>query len=276
MRPTKAQKTTWYEQQRQQIQAKHQVQFDEIQRLQMEGLGIRAISRQLRISRGKVRRYLQNEQPPVYHRRKMKTIVDPYRDYLEQRWQAGQRNGMKLWVEIQVLGYSGTYQSMAREIRYLRAAMPRQTRQQTKRKPKLAQPVTQLRPFSVRQTAWLFIKHPDHLAGDPLRYVTQLLAAAEDLQLLHSLIQAFWEMVVGRKRDRLAGWMKKAQESGVVELKHFVNGLQKDLPAVEAALTYAWSNGVVEGHNNRLKMIKRQMYGRAKFDLLRQRVLYPG
>ena len=62
----------------------------------------------------------------------------------------------------------------------------------------------------------------------------------------------------------------------MVELKHFVNGLQKDLPAVEAALTYAWSNGVVEGHNNSLKMIKRQMNGRAKFDLLRQRVLYTG
>ena len=57
-------------------------------------------------------------------------------------------------------------------------------------------------------------------------------------------------------------------------MKNFAQGLEKDLKAIEAALTYEWSNGPVEGHNNRLKMIKRQMYGRAKFDLLRQRVLY--
>lgn len=83
-------------------------------------------------------------------------------------------------------------------------------------------------------------------------------------------------MVLALKRDQLAGWMKEAKESGIVELDYFVRGLQKDLPTVEAGLTYEWSNGVVEGQNNRLKMIKRQMYGRAKFDLLHQRVLYNG
>jgi transposase len=174
------------------------------------------------------------------------------------------------------MGFPGTYQSMARQIHHLCTAMPRQTRSRVKRKSPSPPSVPTLRPFSVRQTTWLFIKPLDQLEGDPSRYVTQLLAESGDLQQLHELVQEFWEMVVARKRDELAGWMIKAQESGFVELEYFVRGLQKDLPAVEAGHMYEWSNGVVEGHNNRLKMSKRQMYGRAKFDLLRQRVLYSG
>ena len=78
-----------------------------------------------------------------------------------------------------------------------------------------------------------------------------------------------------RERDRagLDGWLHAATESGVPELRAFVAGLRRDLPAIAAALTYAWSSGQVEGQVTRTKLIKRQMYGRAKFDLLRKRVL---
>jgi len=74
----------------------------------------------------------------------------------------------------------------------------------------------------------------------------------------------------------LLTWMTQAKAAEIVELRYFAKGLEKDIRAVEAALTYEWSNGPTEGHNNRLKMIKRQMYGRANFDLLRKRVLYSG
>jgi transposase len=103
----------------------------------------------------------------------------------------------------------------------------------------------------------------------------QLLNASEDFQRLHGLVQEFWKIVRERKQDQLSEWLIRSKNSGIVELKNFALGLEKDLKAVEASLTYEWSNGPVEGHNNRLKMIKRQMYGRAKFDLLKQRVLYP-
>lgn len=167
------------------------MQYDEIHRLKTDGMGIRAISRQLRISRDKVRRYLQNDQPPVYHRRKMKTILDPYRDYLEQRWQAGHRNGIQLWQEIRDMGFPVTYQSMARQIHHLRATMPRQTRHSVKWKPKSSPPIPILQPFSVRQTTWLFVKPLTQLEGDPLRYVTRLLAESEDLPQLHMLVHQF-------------------------------------------------------------------------------------
>lgn|GEM_PF-2927248 len=97
---------------------------------------------------------------------------------------------------------------------------------------------------------------------------------SDDFQKLYMLVHQFWEIVNERKKDQLNAWLSDANNSGIVELKNFAQDLEKDLKAIEAALAYEWSNGPVEGHNNRLKMIKRQVYGRAKFDLLRQRVLY--
>lgn len=89
-----------------------------------------------------------------------------------------------------------------------------------------------------------------------------------------SQVQQFWMIVGERKQSQFDEWLKSAKHSGIVELRYFAHGLEKDLQAVEAALVYGWSNEPVEGHNNRLKMIKRQMYARANFDLLKQRVLY--
>ena len=101
-----------------------------------------------------------------------------------------------------------------------------------------------------------------------------LFDASDDFKRLYELTQQFWSIIRERKKEQLREWMILAKESGITEMRYFVNSLQKDLAAVEAALTYEWSNGPVEGQNNRLKMIKRQMYGRANFDLLRLRTLY--
>ena len=131
---------TRYEQQRQHIRKKHQAQFDEVHRLRKEGYSIRAISRTLHISREKIRKYLVNDQPPAYKRRRQKTILDPYWSYLEQRWTEGCRNGMDLWKEIQAMGYSGTYQSMARQIITLRKRMPREKKQNQTHKKRVQKP----------------------------------------------------------------------------------------------------------------------------------------
>ena len=186
-------------------------------------------------------------------------------------------NGMALWKEIREMGYTGTYYSMAKHIVQLRKEMPREKKSKSsqKRTPVPSTPsANQVRPFSVRQTAWLFVKDRQKIDGDKAKYLEQLLAKSDDFQKLYMLVHQFWEIVNERKKDQLNAWLSDAKNSGIVELKNFAQGLEKDLKAIEAALTYEWSNGPVEGHNNRLKMIKRQMYGRAKFDLLRQRVLY--
>ena len=100
-------------------------------------------------------------------------------------------------------------------------------------------------------------------------------AADANLALLNTFALDFRSMVRDRDVTRLAGWMTRAKESGIEVLNGFVRGLELDRKAVEAALQYAWNNGPTEGHVNRLKTIKRQMYGRAGFELLRRRVLGP-
>ena len=267
------------EQQRKQIRAKHQAQFDEIRRLRDdEGLGIRAICRRLRVGKEKVRKNLANTEPPEYTRRKQKTILTPYWSYLEKRWAAGQRKGTMLWKEIREMGFPGSYESMARELVILRKKTPKEKKRIPVQKTitQKTAAIEQVRPSSARQTAWLFVKKQAELEGEKALYFGQLLANSEEFQRLHFLVQQFWEMVCERKHDRLQTWRSQAKTAGIIEMKNFAQGLEKDIQAVEAALIYEWSNGPTEGHNNRLKMIKRQMYGRAKFDLLRQRVLYSG
>jgi transposase len=78
----------------------------------------------------------------------------------------------------------------------------------------------------------------------------------------------------GRPGEALEAWMTEAADSGIAAVARFARGLQVDLPAIKAGLTLAWSNGVTEGQIHRLKLVKRQGYGRAGFALLRQRVLH--
>jgi len=94
-----------------------------------------------------------------------------------------------------------------------------------------------------------------------------------DIARAHALIQAFLAMVRERRGHDLEAWMAEVTDNGIVELARFVRGLQEDLAAITAGLTLEWNNGVTEGQIHRLKLLKRQGYGRAGFALLRQRVL---
>jgi len=95
-----------------------------------------------------------------------------------------------------------------------------------------------------------------------------------ELTTTYRLAQQFVTMTRKREPSELASCLEAMQASGITEFKELSSSIEADKAEVKAALTYAWSNGPVEGHVNRLKMIKRQMFGRANFDLLRQRVLY--
>jgi transposase len=101
----------------------------------------------------------------------------------------------------------------------------------------------------------------------------RLLAAAPELGTALAQLDAFRAMVRARERSALAPWLQAAAEGAVPEIRTFAAGVRRDEAAVDAALAHPWSNGQVEGQVTRLKLIKRQMYGRAKFDLLRRRVL---
>jgi len=111
------------------------------------------------------------------------------------------------------------------------------------------------------------------LKADEQVYREQLLEADEELQTVKTLADEFIRIVGTRDQAALDAWMQQVDDSGVGEFRQFACVLRRDLAAVEAALTYEWSNGQTEGQINRLKLLKRQMYGRASLSLLRRRFL---
>ena len=96
----------------------------------------------------------------------------------------------------------------------------------------------------------------------------------EDLRAVYLLSQEFVTMLKDRQVEALDSWLKRAKDAQVAELSSFVNGIRRDYGAVRAAFSSQWSNGSTEGHVNRLKFLKRQMFGRAHLDLLRVKVLH--
>lgn len=129
-----------------------------------------------------------------------------------------------------------------------------------------------LRLPSAREASWMLLR-PEGLTEEEKPVVELLCRLSPEVARSQELALSFIELIKERDADRLRQWLVSAQRSEVAEFVTFANGLTADLQAVRAALSYEWSNGQVEGHVHRLKLIKRMMYGRAKLDLLRARVL---
>jgi len=177
------------------------------------------------------------------------------------RWAAGYRNGTGLWREIRERGFSG------------QSGIVRQwaTRQRRQDPPAgLMRPAKPPKPPTPRKAVRLLMSEPDKLSEDDRRFVTTLLELSPPIAQAVDLARAFSTMIKQSLADQLDGWIAAAENGG---FKGFAGSLRHDRDAVHAALTLPWSTGPVEGQINRLKVIKRTMYGRAGFDLLRHRVL---
>lgn len=114
---------------------------------------------------------------------------------------------------------------------------------------------------------------PKSLDPEQLRCLEELRASSPELATAQEMEGRFAGLVREGEQGGLAGWLREAVEGGIPEMRAFARGILQDEAAVRAAIREPWSNGQVEGQVNRLKMLKRQMYGRANFDLLRRRVL---
>jgi transposase len=115
---------------------------------------------------------------------------------------------------------------------------------------------------------------PEKLAAKQQQQVESIRQASSDLRTVYPLSQEFVTMLKERQAEALDSWLKRAKACHVTELTSFVNGIRRDYAAVRAACSLPWSNGATEGHVNRLKFLKRQMFGRAHLDLLRIKVLH--
>jgi transposase len=269
------------DQERQVRRARRQERYAAVLELHQHGLSLRAIARQLHISRKTVQRYLaagsfpERATPPP-----QPSLLDPYLPYLRQQLEAGHENGMQLWRDIRAQGYSGSHGLVSRWVTHHRhLCPPAGDRPNPARRGRPPGPPAPLAPaatrrLSARQAAWLLIRQPKELANhDDRAVLTRLLEGCPDVATAYPLTQAFVQMVRDRTPEALLPWLEQLHASGIPELNRFATGLERDQAAVQAALALPYSNGPVEGQITRLKLIKRSMYGRANFDLLRARVL---
>jgi transposase len=121
--------------------------------------------------------------------------------------------------------------------------------------------------------AFLFVRQPEELDETQPKELALIKQASPSAEAAYRLVQAFMQMIREHTAHQLETWLSSVEASRLPAFKSFAKGLQQDKAAVLAGLTLPWSTGPLEGHVNRLKLIKRSMYGRAKLRLLRQRVL---
>ena len=247
--------------------------MNNILNLFLAGADLRHNIRLLNISTRTVYKYKDlAEPPPRRSYRRRKSVLDPYVPYLLERWNEGCRNGKRLFQEIRERGYENSEETCARFMAQLRRA-------EAKGKPPSSVPrarrrgsVAGLSPTS-KNVAALFMRRQEKLSEEQKAYLGRLCDSDRALADVRRLTQEFAKMVRDLKGEKLDGWLDEAETCGAPAMRNFAAGLKKDLAAVRAGLTEGWSNGPVEGFVHKLKLLKRQGYGRAGFDLLRARML---
>jgi transposase len=256
---------------------KRYARYEHLLALHQAGMGQRAIAREMHMSRRIVHRYLSAEAFPERApgsgvRPRGKSKLDPYLAYLRERWSAGAHSGSHLFWEIKERGYTGSESLLRHLIGEWRTELPPKPRQGPPRKQRLA-PKPRKRRLSSRGASFLMILPPSKRTQAQQQQVEQM-NHNEELRTIYLLSQEFVTVLKERQVEALDSWLKRAKECHVTELTSFVNGIRRDYAAVRAAFCLPWSNGITEGHVNRLKFLKRQMFGRAHLDLLRVKVLH--
>ncbi len=180
-----------------------------------------------------------------------------------------------LFRELRARGYTGAASTLRQYLAAWRPGPPRPgRRRRAADREQSAEAPPLRRTFSARQTRWILLRPVEDLDDGEGAYRAALYKESATIATAQALVQDFTRMVRERARGDLDRWLAAAAESGIAELVSFVNGVRRDFEAVAAAFTSPHSQGQVEGQANRVKMLKRQTYGRANFDLLRRRVLY--
>ncbi|HEY4544898.1 MAG TPA: ISL3 family transposase [Pedomonas sp.] len=230
--------------------------FDRVMELSRLGWSQLAIKRELGTDLKTIRKWQRDKAPGSWERTVFKPdAVEPFEEYLRQRWAQGCRNATQLYREICGQGYQGNAKAFRCWVKVrLREGTPAPTS----------------RPATPRQAARLVTKERDMLAQPDREFVQALCTASPEITRAAGLARRFQAMIQTRDSDALAGWLEDTLMSPPASL---ARGLLRDVDAVRAALSLPWSSGPVEGKIHKLKLIKRSMYGRAGLDLLRVRVM---
>jgi transposase len=268
--PPPAETPTPAQQRAAQRQARRQALHTQVWTLHQQGWTGAAIAQHVGLSLRTVQRDLRTA---TFAGRKRRSdagdsLLNPYKPYLLERWNAGCYTAMRLFRDLQQRGYPGSYGPVAAYARRLREAQGLAPGQRRPRQslPSVAEPVCQ--PLTPRRATWLVLRREAKRTEAEVQQLAQLRAQAADVAEAIDLAQDFATLVRQRQPTQLDPWLKRATTSTIEALRRFATGLYEDYEAVKAGVTLPWSTSPVEGHINRLKMLKRHMFGRARLDLL--------
>jgi transposase len=213
-------------------------------------------------------RYLRRATCPAWHLRgSRRSRLDGYREWIDARIAEGSVNVAALHRQLTERGFRGSYGSVyAFVTKRLGAAGKKRDRRNAAEPPTPAPP-------SARQLSFEWARRAEKRKPPEQARLDAIRAPGDELTAALDLADAFADLIRKRSAGTLSGWLTRGEAASDPDLRRFAEGIRRDEAAVQAAVTETWSNGPVEGHVNRLKMIKRQMYGRAGFALLRARVL---
>ena len=249
---------------RQQRAARHA----QVRALQAQGLSLRQIARQTGLSRNAVRRYCRQERCPDWNPgRRERSRLDAFADRIDQWIAVGGRNAAELFRQLQTQGCTAGYEAVRRLV-----SRRLGSRHRPGPRTEPCVPPTPPRP-SARQLSFELLKRAEKRETEEQARVDRLQICPVLREAL-DLAESFAALVRRQATISFSDWLMQAEQAGCRELAGFAAGLRQDEAAVRAALTTRWSNGPVEGQVNRLKVIKRQMYGRAGLRLLRARVVH--
>jgi len=200
-------------------------------------------------------------------------VLDPWQHVVLEHWNNGRRHGRRLFRTLQKDGYRGSYPTLARYLQRLRAAQGTVAARKPTKHPRpvlvaAARPV-----LTSRIAAWLVLRRTEKRSADDRALLADLRQHAPELDEAITLAEEFTGLIRDHAPDRLDAWLKRARDSTIRQLQSFAKRLQDDYAVVQAAVALSWSNGQTEAQVNRLKTLKRQMYGRANLDLLGRRFL---
>src|SRR6266852_4931612 len=256
-------------------QAERTARYEHIVALQKQGVKIAEIALQLGVTQRTIQRWIATETIPYSRpRRQRPRLIDPYKTYLLKRWHQGCRKGAQLERELRAKGYKGSQHGIYRYLETLKALTLAPSQHKSASKPASSIQPHPLFTLSASQATWLFFRQEEDLKAEEQETLRQVRQASPHLETTYQLVKEFLHMVRERTGEQLDTWLKAVKASHLEAFQTFVTGVQKDRDAVLAGLTLPWSNGPLEGHVNRLKLIKRSMYGRAYCNQLKRRELH--
>jgi transposase len=238
--------------------------YNEVIALRASGHGLRDIARRTGLNRRTVWTYVNSGAFPERAQGTRKpSILDPHVEAIDQLLLEGRKTGVAIFAELKARGYRGGKTIV---LDYIRRCRPG-------RSPINSPAHAKSRPPAPRKVAMWLSREAEHLDAEAIAFIERLCREHPEIDRARCLALEFGLLIRERRANALSSWLTAADVSGIAELVAFVRGIRTDITAVEQAVSSEFSNGQTEGQVNRLKVLKRQMYGRAKLDLLRARVL---